>query len=341
MITTADILAAMKEAVPAKRRQTDYVSLFNALTRRVPALVGADARWSLFAESLRTADAQGAIVLPAKSGKGWLRNTDPILPAWIKLPPAAGEGESFDHKSFGWCPALTFLARERNLKRSVRNSALEIHRFFVAGGGTRPIVPVKERSYSIFGDEKKLDEIAETATLFGAGKLTLDILRCRVVEPTPVTERFSAGAGIIVLENEATFDSFCRMSRVKPAFAAVIYGRGNEILKCAAFLRRTASDLGTAEIEYFGDVDRRGLSIAAELCALLLPTVRLVPHSAGYEFLLGEVDAGEPNGSPLCAWLGQELSKKAATILARQSIMPQERFGWEQVCAAHHLDPMS
>ncbi len=341
MITNADIAAAMKEALPANRRQTDHVSLFNALTRHVPALVGADDRWQLFIDALRLADAQGVIVLPAKSGKGWLRHTDPILPAWIKLPPEASEVDSFDHKAYAWCPALTFLARERHLKRSVRNSALEIQRFFVAGGADRPIVPVKERSYSIFGDEKKLDEIAEAATLFGPGKLTLDLLRCRIVEPTPVTERFSGGAGIIVLENEATFDSFCRMCRVKPVFAAVVYGRGNEILKCAAFLRRTARELGVETVEYFGDVDRRGLSIAAELSAMLQPDFRLIPHLRGYEFLLSDVDDTDATDAPGCAWLGCGWAKRAVTIVVGQSIVPQERFGWEQVCAVHGIDPRS
>ena len=339
MITTVDILAAMQEALPPKRRQIDHVALFNALTRRVPALVGADDRWSLFVDALRQADAAGVVVLPAKSGKGWLRYTDPILPAWIKLPPEVAQTDSFDHRSFGWCPQLTFLAKERLLKRSVRNSALEIQRFFAHDGVSRPIVPVKERSYSIFGDEKKLDEIAETTTLFGLGRLTLADLRCHVVEPTPVTAQFTGGAGILIVENEATFDSFCRLCRSRDTFAMVVYGRGNEILKCTAFLRKTASDHGASAIHYFGDVDRRGLSIAMELTVLLAPSIQLLPEKTGYEFILTDTDADPLGDAGAYAWLGQDLAPKAAAVVARQSAVPQERFGWEQICHAYAIDP--
>jgi hypothetical protein len=339
MITTADVLAAMHKALPAKRRQVDHVSLFNALTRRVPALIGADDRWTLFVDALRQADAAGVVVLPAKSGKGWLRYTDPILPAWIKLPPEVAQADSFDHRSFGWCRQLTFLAKERLLKRSVRNSALDIQRFFAHEGEWRPIVPVKERSYSIFGDEKKLDEIAETATLFGPGRLTLAELRCQVVEPTPVTARFAGGTGILVVENEATFDSFCRLCRHRDTFAMVVYGRGNEILKCTAFLRKTAAELGALSIHYFGDVDRRGLSIAGELTTLLAPALQLLPHQPGYEFILTEIDADPAAEAGNYAWLGLELAQKAASVVARQSAVPQERFGWEQICSVYAIDP--
>lgn len=339
MITTSDVLAAMHEALPAKRRQIDHVSLFNTLARRVPALIGADDRWTLFVDALRQADAVGVIVLPAKSGKGWLRYTDPILPAWIKLPPEVAQTESFDHRAFGWCRQLAFLARERSLKRSVRNSALEIQRFFAHGGESRPIVPVKERSYSIFGDEKKLDEIAETATLFGPGRLTLAELRCQIVEPTPVAARFAWGAGILVVENEATFDSFCRLCRHRHTFAMVVYGRGNEILKCSAFLRKTAAELGVQAIHYFGDVDRRGLSIAGELEALLAPSLQLLPHQGGYEFILTDASVDASVDAGPYAWLGAELARKASTVVARQSAVPQEHFGWEQICSVYAIDP--
>lgn len=341
MVQTTDILAALSRALPPKRRQVDHEALFDALARQVPALVGAPDRWTLFVSGLEAAERDGAIVLPAKTGKGWIRYLQPNLPAWIRLPPEAARTDIFDHKAHPWCNELVFLAQEKNLKRSVRNAALEIQGFFSGGGATRPIVPIKERSYDIFGDEKKLEEIVGTATLFGPSRLTFSALRCRLVEPVPVSESFKRGHGVIVLENEATFDSFCRLSRHTEAFKVVVYGRGNEILKCVEYLRRLAASLEVREISYFGDVDRRGLGIAEELAQLLAPEVLLRPYEQGYEFILLEAEESPPapNAPSSSAWIGQHSAGKARSVLSRNSAIPQERFGWEEICRIHKLSP--
>ena len=44
------------------------------------------------------------------------------------------------------------------------------------------VVPARERSLEVFGDEKALDRLAGAA-LFGPGRLTLALLRCRRVVP--------------------------------------------------------------------------------------------------------------------------------------------------------------
>jgi len=48
---------------------------------------------------------------------------------------------------------------------------LLIQRFLREGGRSAPIVPIKERSLDLFGDEKRLDALSATS-LFAEGRLT-------------------------------------------------------------------------------------------------------------------------------------------------------------------------
>jgi hypothetical protein len=203
----------------------------------------------------------------------------------------------------------------------------------------RSPVPVKERSFDIFGDEKRLDGLRHSEILFGPNKVTMDLLRCYVVEPTPVAERFDQGEGIIILENEATFDSFCRLCRQRPTYRLVIYGRGHEIQKCAAYLKREICRYGADHVTYFGDVDRRGLEIPYQLSSDPALGVRISPVIPGYEFLLREVSTQAQVVPAFCTWLPGSLANRAASVINNGSAIPQEAFGWDELAAMHKLDP--
>ncbi len=326
-------------ALPGGRRQADVAAVFNALANRMPTLKTDPDRWSVFVDLLIAAEAEDLIVLPSQDGDGWNRDVFPARPRWVRLPPAKKAKEKFDHRAFPWNPALCFLAGERSLPGGIREAALSIQRFLASGGATRPQIPVKERSFDVFGHEKRLDGLRHSEILFGPGKASLELLRCYIVEPTPVAERFDQGEGIIIVENEATFDSFCRLCRQKAAFRLVIYGRGHEIQKCAAYLNREANRYAVAQIVYFGDVDRRGLEIPHQLAQNSSLAARIVPLLQGYEFLLRQV-SGAPEAVPeFCSWLPEPLATQAASVISAGRAVPQEAFGWEELAAEHNLDP--
>ena len=325
-------------ALPDGRRQADVAAVFNALANRMPSLKTDPDRWSVYVDLLVAAEAEDLIVLPSEQGNGWNRDVFPARPRWVRLPPAKEAKEKFDHRAFPWNPALCFLAGERSLPGGIREAALSIQRFLASGGATRPEVPVKERSFDVFGHEKRLDGLRHSEILFGPGKVSLDLLRCYMVEPTPVAERFDQGEGIIIVENEATFDSFCRVCRQKAVFRLVIYGRGNEIQKCAAYLNREAKRYAVAEIVYFGDVDRRGLEIPHQLSQNTALAARIVPLLQGYEFLLRQVSGASETVPEFCSWLPQPLATQAALVISAGRALPQEAFGWEELAAQHNLD---
>src|SRR5260370_9171997 len=74
------------------------------------------------------------------------------------------------------------------------------------------VVPSRERSLEIFGDEKALDRLIGTA-LFAPGRLSLELLRCRRVVPRLHCEPVGKGRVLLVVENSDTFNSLAEVLR--------------------------------------------------------------------------------------------------------------------------------
>jgi hypothetical protein len=119
---------------------------------------------------------------PPKGRDGWDQSARPILPKWIRLCRSSLEIRNQDLKKIPWAPELRFIP---SIRTSVPvDDLLKLQRFFAEDGRNLPIVPLKERSAQIFDDEKRLDALYSSTTLFQSGRLTLDQLRCvSVAEP--------------------------------------------------------------------------------------------------------------------------------------------------------------
>jgi hypothetical protein len=199
------------------------------------------------------------------------------------------------------------------------------------------IVPIKERSLEIFGDEKRLDLLAASA-LFREGRLTLANLFCEIVgEPLawkrgPVT---AAHQPVIVLENAATWHSYARWNDRTRQFSAVIYGGGNRFVDGVLFLPEIFRELGGPRpVLYFGDLDPAGLAIPQRAArrseASGLPSIQ--PHLWSYEQLLAfennatPIDAPDPGAESLCQWLGP-LADNARQLFSQSKRIPQEHLG--------------
>src|ERR1043165_4080966 len=94
------------------------------------------------------------------------------------------------------------------------------------------------------------------------------MLRCYRVPLIPVHRIFSENGDVLIVENEATFDSVSRWNLTYRQFRMVIYGRGLEIEKAVDFLRAQARDR-QCQFYYFGDVDRTGISTPYRLSRTL------------------------------------------------------------------------
>ena len=136
----------------------------------------------------------------------WDVSALPPLPRWVKLPRETVAAERPDLRAIPWSPELRFLATTRVFVSLA--DLLKLQEFFARGGRERPLVPIKERSLEIFGDEKRLDRLARGSALFGEGRLTPETLRCFIVpEPLPWTAGPNPSGPTLVIENTATWHS--------------------------------------------------------------------------------------------------------------------------------------
>ncbi len=290
----------------------------------------------------------------ALAAAGWLElkpvRYKPHLLARLALPLAAEArwGEAFGFvpptdeearkvREFAWVSELAFLREARvNLPFA---ELRQLNDFLQASGCDRALVPIKERSLQLFGDEKRLDVLADSA-LFRDGRLSLAQLRCEVVAEPLAWKRGPAEASaqpVIVLENAATWHSYARWNEAAAQFSAVIYGGGNRFVDGVGFLAEIFRELGgPRRVFYFGDLDPAGLRIprrATERAQELgLPPVE--PHRWSYGQLLSLAAAASSADDPAAvtpadlAWLG-ELAGTAQPLLVSGQRLAQEHMGWE------------
>jgi hypothetical protein len=299
----------------------------------------ADARAEL-ADLLASLEVSGALRLP-KGRAGWDASASPPLPKWIVLAALETlQSERPDPRSIAWPPELLFAANARPDR--ILDDLLAIKTFLANGGRQRPLVPLRERSLQIFGDEKRLDGLLKTA-LFRDGHLTLELLRCYDVAPPLVFETHGnpVSATMLVIENLHTYDSFRRWNAAAGEYAAVVYGHGSEFRGTVRDVPRVCELLGVDRVEYFGDVDREGLCIpiqAQRSLAEIGNTIVLHPAMRWYELLL---NVGQrrpamlrelgPDGRAAVEWLGIPTGPAVEGLVLAGLRLAQEDVGTERL----------
>lgn len=179
---------------------------------------------------------------------------------------------------------LAFVAGLRHL-RDAKN-ALQIHTFLKNGGSKRPVVPVKERSFVLFGGEKRLDAL-RLSQLFTSGRVTFDMLRCR---PAPATlscvpSPRSASEPWLIVKNEATFHSFCRLNAQLALHADIVLGSGNAVLRATEFLGTLLATTGAKELRLVRIVIEEAGRIPVSICGELARQLDAIPTLLGVRIL--------------------------------------------------------
>jgi len=322
-------------------KRVPFPTLCIAFGKVFPAFTGLDQRRRMH-ELLDTLRAHDEVTFPS-GRKHYDRTTEPHMPRWIQLTstPTPAARPSFDPATFPWSPDLRFAAKLKNLPQL--EILRRVHVFLASGGDSRCMVPIKERSVELFGDEKKLDTIRKSA-LFRAGMLSLPLLRCYQVAPPLVWERGpqTTAAPVLVVENHSAFDSFVRWNKQQSAWAAVCYGNGESFEASAPSLRDVVGQVhwdGT--LLYFGDIDPKGLLIPVLASKLLAETglPRVAPHIGCYHQLLKQ--AVGKNDLPKIGrlkmpsegakWLGDDLAARVEEWFMQGIRIPQELVGYEQL----------
>lgn len=255
------------------------------------------------------------------------------------VPPSDDEARRI--REFAWCPKLAFL---RDTRISIPfMELLQLDSFLKQNPTARDRVPIKERSLEIFLDEKRLDMLLNSA-LFRSERLNLERdLFCEIVGEPLSWKRGPIEAAqqpLIVVENAATWHSYCRWNRERKLFSAVLYGCGNRFVDGVRYIEDVFSELGGARpVFYFGDLDPQGLLIPQEASnrsrSLGLPSIE--PHLWSYRKLLSlgagreQPWEGEIVSSTLCDWLADCAEPARRLFVARKRIA-QEYVGWGFLC---------
>ena len=337
MTDAAEKLRDGLQRLAASRRRLRLEDIWRIFQETQPADFAEDRRQRL--DRLLVELEQAGIVRLPSTRALYDRTGSPALPSWVEWIAIAPTAKIIARLSIAWAPELRF-ACDLRFPAQI-SDCLKIQSFLAAGGAGRPMVPIKERSIELFGDEKKLDRLKETV-LFAHGRLTLELLRCFVVSPPLVFESGPAGSeprSILVIENHSTYDSFCRWNATSGRFAAIAYGAGDAFRSSVGFLPKIiAATQASGPIFYFGDLDFDGIRIPLQASrnAAVQHLPPILAHPEFYARLIANahtelLTAGEPwlLAEESLAWLPEPIRAPTFDLATRGFRLAQEWLGYE------------
>lgn len=325
--------AAIAVAVRGHRTRKVPITVILAAASSVDRSAASDAGWRRrVRSSIDRLAADGDVELPKTR---WDRRTEPALPDYVLRPapphdypePAA---PIVWHADLGWVPdaetVRPFTATERRL-------LVALNRWLPRRTGI--VVPIRERSLLLLGDEKALEQMRRTSRLFADGYLTLSSLDCELCWP-PVDHTVLGDGPWLVVENWTTYSTLTRAAVRDGWDGCLVYGSGMQVTTRIAALAEQRP--APASLLYFGDVDATGFSIARTAAATVhdlgLPPLR--PALGMYRLLLERRIDRRANANANVdlidwarAWLDGDLGDEVALLLAERVMVVQEAVGWE------------
>lgn len=306
--------------------------LWDAFTRAFPHETTAGMSRQILHEVISQLCGRGFTV--PKQKKSFNRDGFPLLPNWIKRPTNVDK-DRFTPEKHLWARELTFLAAASHLpsfKLWLKlDEWLKGHRH-----KDLPMLPIKERSLEIFGEEKALDALSKNRH-FKEGVITLETLRC-----FPVYEMLAYDAGpanthgkpCLVIENPTTVWTLSKWNKTAEKYSCIVYGGGNRISKTWEGLIPLQKKFGFKKAMYFGDIDVPGFDMAFRAMAGLAEQdlFPLELDESLYTLTLKLAEDVELNIEPnkkrlsqkVSNWIPPSIAKKVQRSLERHSRIPQE-----------------
>ena len=231
---------------------------------------------------LRALETQGLVQLP-KTPAMWSRGA-PSCPEWCLYMPQESAEPVFQYAG-PWHPRLGF---NTGYKGETLELLVKINTFLLAQDRFDCLVPLKERSLQICGDEKRLDgfRIGSNTHLF-KGLLALEHIGAFHAE-APLTYEIcgdSVSTLSLIVENQDSYYSFRRWNKITKHYRAIVYGSGNAFSSSYRNLPELQRDHGVLAFEYLGDVDWNGFQIPERVASALAPSL-LSPALQWYRWLL-------------------------------------------------------
>lgn len=323
------VAAAM--AAVLSRRRVSWEELRGAALGRDASLLGDPDQRERLRAAVDELVAAGLVELPAPEGRSWDRGRVD-LPHWVVRVQRRGSSPEPSrapawHVRLSWVPQ--FLAGERRGPTENEWLLLRGVQEMLAGDLATHVVPTRERSLHLLGDEKLLDRML-AGRLFTRGGLSLALLRARQVARPITTGAVGPGPVTLIVENVATYDSLSRTLPPDGEVGRLVFGQGNDL--GSALTALAAEPEPVRELRYFGDLDPAGVRIPAraDTAAIGLPTLR--PAGVLYRRLL---EVGVPrrggSGSVALDWLPKDVRPQVAALFAAGERLAQEWLGLEHL----------
>ncbi|MER7282040.1 hypothetical protein ABT369_47185 [Dactylosporangium sp. NPDC000244] len=264
----------------------------------------------------------------------WDTAAEPHLPAYVTKvsatgPAAARRSSTIWNAELGWAAGLEASGQ---LGDADRRFLATVNAWLGRRGDT--VVPLRERSLDICGDEKALDAVV-FGPLFRADRLSYEMLRCEPCWP-PVHQEVLGDGPWLVVENWTTFRTLAGTARRHGWNGRIIWGSDNQVSTRLTSL--AATEPPPARLMYFGDIDTHGLRTARMAAgkAATLGLGDLQPARDLYRLCFA---GGKPRNTPyladdvLCRWVREWLSgprgEDIAQLLAVGQRIVQETVGAE------------
>jgi hypothetical protein len=316
-------------------RRVEQATIFAAFGQACPGTAGTTQGRPVLSALLDELAERLLVELP-RSRDGW-DDAQPPLPRWLRLPtrPKAETRTVRATAPLLWRRELSWAGTDTLAVSQIEILKI-INRWLRDTDGDhdrRAVVPMRERSLEIFGDEKRLDSLI-ASTLFAPGRLTLATLFARRIPPPLAYERLGDGGSILVVENSDTFETLSALlAEDRRHIGYVAFGGGHAF---EASVARIARLEGVTDIVYYGDLDYDGLTIPqranVSAVALGLPPVR--PAEGLYRLLLQlDVRGQAPrrieqlDAERRVSWLPAGSRLQVADILTAGSRLAQEATG--------------
>ncbi|WP_331769054.1 hypothetical protein [Embleya sp. NBC_00888] len=175
-MTATDHMAAFLTRQP--RRRVDFDALAGAADARDSSLATSPRRRRILADAAHTLAHRGLITLP-KGTDGWDHSAHPPLPRWVQRP-AAPRPPSHRPRPHAYFEQLRFTTTLRLTAGD--HALLGPVNALLRDDPDAEIIPLADRSYQLYGDEKRLKDI-ERHHLVTKG--LLDVTAHLRARPTP------------------------------------------------------------------------------------------------------------------------------------------------------------
>ncbi|GAA2720491.1 MULTISPECIES: hypothetical protein [Streptomyces] len=336
-MTAADHMAAFLARQTCQR--VDFDALAGAADAGDSSLPASPRRRRILADAARTLAHRGLATLP-KGSNGWDYSADPPLPRWVKRPPAARPPRR-QNAPHAYVEPLRFATTMR--LTAADHALLGPINALLRDQPEAEIVPVADRSYELYGDEKRLKNI-ERHHLVTKGLLDLTVhLRARPTPAPLAMYELGPAPWLLIVENTAAFTSLRDIFSTWPDRSQVGwlgFGQGDHLIASlptaqASFRER---DHPVDTLLLYADLDLEGMYCAQKTSerarAVGLPPLQ--PAAGLYQALLTRpprthppVAANDAHGA--ATWLPPHLAAPVAQLLTDGLVLRHEALPLPQL----------